>query len=288
MYNYALIGIILLIAATSLKSQNDTFAMENLVAWCVVPYDALERNASERASMLKELGFTKFAWDWRMKHIPLLEEEIEVMRAHDIEISAVWFWIDNRAKDSFQDHQKQILATIKKTELKTTLWVGFDNDFFENLNDDEKVEKGAAIIQRLLNEVKSLGVKLALYNHGDWFGEPENQIKILNVLGVDSSGTPEIGLVYNFHHGHHQVDDFKRLLALMLPYLTTVNLNGMIVDGPKILGIGEGDREAEMLKILQESGFQGTIGILDHVEEVDSKLVLRANLEGLRTIVSLF
>jgi len=50
--------------------------------------------------------------------------------------------------------------------------------------------------------------------------------------------------VYNFHHGHHQIDKFPALLEMMKPYLWTVNLNGMKRDGPKILDIGAGDLEA--------------------------------------------
>ncbi len=61
------------------------FAMDNLVAWCVVPFDARKRNPDQRAVMLKELGFTKLAYDWRGEHIPTFEQEIIQLKKQGIE-----------------------------------------------------------------------------------------------------------------------------------------------------------------------------------------------------------
>jgi hypothetical protein len=71
----------------------------------------------------------------------------------------------------------------------------------------------------------------------------------------------------------------------MMPYLWTINLNGMRAEGPKILDIGLGDREADMMRMVAESGYKGTIGILGHVEDEDVKETLMRNLNGLRAIV---
>ena len=98
-------------------------------------------------------------------------------------------------------------------------------------------------------------------------------------------GAKDIGIVYNFHHAHLQLKEFPTLLTKMLPYLKTVNINGMQEEGPKILTIGEGDEELEMLTTLKESGFNGTIGILCHIETEDAKVVLQRNLEGLKGVL---
>ena len=71
----------------------------------------------------------------------------------------------------------------------------------------------------------------------------------------------------------------------MMPHLWTVNLNGMRKDGPKILTIGKGDRELEMLNILKASKFAGNIGIIGHLEEEDAKQVLARNLKGLKSLL---
>ena len=40
-----------------------------------------------------------------------------------------------------------------------------------------------------------------------------------------------------------------------------------------------------MMQLLLDSGFSGTIGILDHVDEEDSHVVLERNLKGLQQLV---
>ena len=62
------------------------------------------------------------------------------------------------------------------------------------------------------------------------------------------------------------------------------DLNGMRVEGPKIITLGEGDREPEMLRIIHASGFTGPIGILGHTEGEDIRIVLERNLEGLANL----
>jgi len=70
----------------------------------------------------------------------------------------------------------------------------------------------------------------------------------------------------------------------MLPYLSTVNINGMKVKGPKIITLGQGDRELEMLRIIKSSGYAGPIGILGHTEGEDIRMVLDRNLIGLEKL----
>src|SRR5215218_4210043 len=79
------------------------FARDNLVAWCVVPFDAKNRGPAERAVMLKRLGFTKAAYDWRDAHVPTFEDEILEYRKHGIEYFAFWGTHD-RAFDLFAKH----------------------------------------------------------------------------------------------------------------------------------------------------------------------------------------
>src|SRR5262249_27037481 len=48
----------------------ELFGRPNLVAWCIVPFDAKKRGPEERAAMLERLGFRRFAYDWRAEHLP--------------------------------------------------------------------------------------------------------------------------------------------------------------------------------------------------------------------------
>ena len=95
-------------------------------------------------------------------------------------------------------------------------------------------------------------------------------------------------MVYNFHHAHEYVDEFPEIAKKMKPYLSYVNLNGVKKEGPKILPIGEGDYEYEMIKSLLDEGYKGPWGILGHIKTEDVQKVLTRNMEGLKLINSKF
>lgn len=256
------------------------FSRENLVAWCIVPYDNKNRTPTERAQMLRELGITQLAWDWRDKHLPTLTEEIHTLQQNDIKLKSVWFWVNGTAGQTLDESNHYILKTLKENNVQTELWLSFNDRFFEGLSDADKLKKAVAAVGEINQKARDIGCSVHLYNHGSWFGEPANQVKIIKALDVD-----DIGIVYNFHHARHQIHVFPDLLKLMQPYLTTVNINGMREGGPMILTVGEGNRELEMLKTLKKSGYAGTIGVLCHVEDEDAKVVLRRNIEGLKTLL---
>ncbi len=251
--------------------------MDRFYAWCIVPFDAKQRTPVERIEMLQRLGFKAYAYDWRVEHLNEAATEFELAQKNNIDIVAVWMWIDANVDrvDSLSSANERMLEIIAAAGLKTQLWVSFHPNFFEGLTHEAAVAKGAQMIGYIARRAKALGCKVALYNHGDWFGEPKNQVRIIKSLPDH-----EIGLIYNFHHAHHQLDDYAENLDLMLPYLWAVNLNGMRKEGPKILPIGQGNLEQGMIQSLLDKGYDGPFGILGHVEEADVELVLQKNIKG--------
>ncbi|MFH0757008.1 MAG: TIM barrel protein [Bacteroidota bacterium] len=258
---------------------DDLFSKENLVAWCIVPFDASHRTPDQRAEMLNDLGITKFAYDYRDEHIPHFKEEIGVLKEHGIELSAVWFWLDPKGEEILNEANRQILDILGETGTKTGIWVSFPGEVFEGISDSACMEKAIRSLTVVLNETEKIGCTMALYNHGGWFGEPENLVRIIKAMGSE-----KIRIVYNFHHGHHQLDRFPELLDLMLPYLSAININGMKAEGPMILTVGQGDRELEMLRNIAASGYDGPIGILGHTDGEDIAIVLERNLKGLEAL----
>lgn len=246
-------------------------------AWCIVPFDNQERSPEQRIGMLKDLGIHTYAYDWREKHLNEMTKEFQLAKENNITINAVWMWIDPKvdALNKLSTANEKVFQSIKEAGLKTTIWLSFHPDFFKDLDEETSVEKGAEMIYVLYKRCQSLGCQLALYNHGDWFGDPANQIKIIRTLG-----RYDIGLVYSFHHAHQQIKDFENLVKVMAPFLVAVNLNGMKKGGPQIYPLGQGDDEAEMIQILLDSGFKGPFGILGHKEDADVKLILQENLNG--------
>ncbi len=266
-------------SGTGISAQ--TLKMDNLFAWCIVPYDNQHRTPEQRIEMLKKLGFKSYAYDWREVHLPEMVTEIGLARKNSIEMNAVWMWLDNNdVVGNLSANNRKVLQSIEETGLKTQIWVSFPEDYFDNLDERQRLEKAIKIVGYVSNEAKRLNCKVGLYNHGGWFGRPENVVKICDALKGKN-----VGVIFNFHHAHDMINELQQLVQLMKPYLWAVNLNGMNPGGPKILTIGSGEREAEMLAILKTSGFNGPFGILGHVEDADVELVLRNNLNGLMEVL---
>jgi sugar phosphate isomerase/epimerase len=255
-------------------AEPDLFARENLVAWCIVPFDAKKRGPEERAQMLDRLGFRRLAYDWRDEHIPTFDQEVETMKRHGIRVDAWWF------PAGLDANARKILDVLRRHQVRTQLWVTMGDPAPQAKDQAEKVKAAARALRPVADEAGKIGCKLALYNHGGWFGEPENQVAIVKELNL-----PNVGIVYNFHHGHDHIGRFPELLRTMQPHLLAVNLNGMVKNGDrvgkKILTLGQGDQELSMLRALRASGWRGPVGILDHRPETDSEVTLRENLDGL-------
>lgn len=263
------------------KNKEQIIDIENIYAWCIVPFDSLQRSPEERIDMLKRLGIKKYAYDWREENLSSMADELRLAKKNDIDVTAVWIWIDANwdSINGLNSTNEKVFDIVEEVGYKGQIWVSFNANFFENLSDLEAVKKGTEMIAFLSKKANILGCKIALYNHGDWFGEPKNQIKIIEALPNE-----ELGLVYNFHHAHKQIEAFSELVPIMLPYLWNVNLNGLRKEGPKILTIGEGDYENEMINELIKKGYKGDFGILGHVEDADVETILKANLNGLKKI----
>ena len=257
------------------------FERSNLMAWCIVPFDAKKRGPEDRAAMLQRLGLRHFAYDYRQEHIPSFDTEIEACARHGVRIDAWWF------PTQLNDEAKLILGVLKKHKLSPQLWVmGGGGEPKTAAEQEARVDAEAARLTPICAAAREIGSSVGLYNHGGWFGEPENQIRIIHRLHRD--GVRNVGVVYNLHHGHDHLDRFPQLLATMKPHLLALNLNGMTRQGDrvgkKILPLGQGDLDAALLKTIAESGWHGLVGILNHTDE-DAEARLQDNLEGLDWLV---
>jgi len=274
-------GLGLLLLAACEPASVPYFEADNTFAWCIVPFDSEERSPEERLDMLQNLGITSYAYDWREKHLDEMANEIQLATDRGIEIIGVWLWIDgnNDTLGQLGAANERVLQILEKSGLKTSIWMSFHENYFAGLEPVEALAKGIEMVKYIGTRAQKVGGKVGLYNHGAWFGEPENQIAILKALPEYS-----IGLIYNFHHAHEQLEVYPDLVKEMTPYLWAVNLNGMKVGGPKILPLGKGDLEQGMIQLLKNEGYEGPWGILGHVETADVKLILEENLTGLQTM----
>lgn len=256
------------------------FARENLVAWCIVPYDGKKRGPEERAAMLRRLGFRQFAYDWRAEHLPTLDRELDALEKNGIKLTAVWF------PGGLNDEARLLLDALARHRIETQLWVTLGGGGPAATPDEQrkKVAEHAAAVRPIAEAAARIGCSVGLYNHGSWFGEPENQLAIIDALRL-----PNVGIVYNLHHGHDHLDRFPALLQKMKPHLMALNLNGMVAggdrDGRKILPLGQGTHDLELIKTIASSGYRGPIGILGHTDD-DAEERLQDNLDGLDWLVA--
>ena len=264
------------------KSTSDyPFTKNNLIPWSIVGFDVKERTPEERLDMLQRLGYNQYAYGYRPKHIPTMAQEWQLAKEKGITIKAVWLYV-NLHKDkvgALRPDAEVVFQNLKKTGLKTHIWVGFYPEYFDDLTDKESFKQSVAMVSYLSDKAKKVGCKIALYNHGGWFGKPENQLRIIKALPEG-----DLGIIFNFHHAHDDLDNYSKNIKKLQPYLWAVSLNGMKAEGPKIVTIGEGNLEKDMIQQLINLNYKGPFNVLGHVKGGDPEVILEENFKGLQVI----
>ena len=255
------------------------FDRDNLIAWCVVPFDGKHRGPADRAAMLARLGFRHFAYDWRAEHVPTWDAEFDALAEHKVSLDAFW------CPGELNDESRQILGLLNRKQSHAELWVmlGLGNEI--NLAADEQARRVDAAVSKLAPLAEAagkVGCDVVLYNHGGWFGEPENQLAIID--GLKARGISNVGMVYNLHHAQPQLGRLAATLKATMPYLRAINLNGVDRVGEpgarKLLPLGQGAMDLAILQTIRDSGYRGRIGILGHTDD-DAEERLQDNLDGL-------
>jgi sugar phosphate isomerase/epimerase len=252
---------------------------DNLVAWCVVPFDARKRGPEERAEMLQRLGFKKFAYDWRGINIPTFDAEIEAMQKHNIELVA-WWSPDNAGDPT----TKIILEAFKRHNIHPQLWVmgGGGRPAVLSAGDQQQRVEGQAQRMAALEKMAApYGVQVEIYSHNGWGGMVENELADIDRL--KEMGITDVGIVYNFSHAHDGDHDdtvhFPALWDKMKSHVVAVDITGM-GDPGKIIYPSQGIHELEMMRTIQESGWRGPIGLIAE-KGGDAEITLGNYIKGL-------
>ncbi len=226
--------------------------------------------------MLERLGFRHFAYDWRAKDIPTFDAEITALKNHGIDLVA--WWSPTTAADPALAAS---LEVFRRQNIHPTLWVmGGGGPTATPQEQQQRIDYEASRIQAIVEKAKPYGCRVDLYNHGGWFGQTDNEIAVverLKQLGID-----DVGMVYNFSHGHGDIADFAVRWGRMKPYVRTVNVTGMVEDGEsKIMPPSQGKYELDMLRVILNSGWKGPIGLIAE-QGGDAEVTLGNYLQGLR------
>ena len=172
--------VLLMLFSVSCKSYLNTdsvdlypFRINNLIPWAIVGFDVKERNPKERIEMLQRLGFSRYGYGNREKHIPTMQQEWELAKENNVKVDAVWVYI-NLSKDkpnALRVQNEIVFKNLEAVGLKTQIWVGFDPTYFKSLTDEESLKQAVEMVSFLSKKASNLGCKIALYNHGGWFGK---------------------------------------------------------------------------------------------------------------------
>ena len=265
-------------------AEEPLFARDNLAAWCIVPFDAKQRGPEARAEMLAKLGFKQFVYDYRAEHIPQWDAELIALKKRGIALTGWWF------PTVLNDEAKQALALFLKHDVHPQLWVmgnGGSIAVKDAADQQARIAAEVARLKPICDAGAAQGCQVGLYNHGNWFGEPDNLVAVVQAL--QAQGVKNVGIVYNLHHGHGKVEQFDKFLPKLLPHLLCLNLNGMDADGEakgqKIKPLGSGHLDLAILRQVRASGYRGPLGILNHTN-VDAEGRLQDNLDGLAWLVA--
>ncbi len=259
------------------------FKRDNLLAWCIVPFDAARRSPQQRAAMLQRLGIRALAYDWRDEHVSSFDEELRQLCDHGIRLHA--FWLAGGApKDADAARAdgsiRVALDFVERNDLQIEMWKTCGGRHLEEIADErQRLDAAVEEVTVLAELFGDMGCTYGLYNHGGWGGLPQTMVDIAERVG-------RAGIVYNFHHGHEHLGQMPADFNAMVPHLLCVNLNGMAAAGPKIVPLGQGDDDRALLDMVANSGYGGPIGLLDHRPEMDAEESLRQNLDGLQGLLA--
>ena len=140
--------------SSDLVEEYQNFLTKNLVAWCIVPFDAKNRGPADRAEMVRDLGFNRVAYDWREKHIPEFEQEIIEYKKNGLEYFAFWNWHESMA------------SLIQKYQIQPQIW-----DMFRGkLPEGTEEEKTLFVVQQFFTQsAKSERTRFEIWNLQPWW-----------------------------------------------------------------------------------------------------------------------
>jgi sugar phosphate isomerase/epimerase len=269
--------MLLKICVAQKTEKKNLYAKDNLIAWCIVPFDNKNRTPEERAQMLNKLGINKLAYDWREKHVPTFDDELNALKKHNIKLQSFWYY--SGPEPEKDKNFATIIDLLKRHNVQTQIWTMITGiKDLDNMTQEQKILAVSKPVKYIAEKAAEAGSSVGLYNHGGWFGEPENQVAIIERLKL-----PNLGIVYNFSHSEEQIHRFPEFYPKILPYLYAINLTGLQGGIPaKVVPIGEGNIEYRMMKIIEQSNYAGPIGIINEDFAPDAEDGLKMNMEGLK------
>ena len=268
-----------LVPAPSVIPPSPLWSRDKLFASGINTYGKPLLQTSQRLELLHKLGLNKYTFTYDQNTAASFVAEVTEAKSHGSEIIACLLQID-LAPES----RSELFSTIEKLGIKPQLWViGSKGDPKSDQELNEIITRQALLLRPFSEEANRLGCQVGLYNNRGWFGSTKNQLAIIKKLKADK--VSNVGIVYNFHNSHGQVRSFSGAWGSIKNEVIALNLSGLRIDDKEqektILPLSAGDQELGLMRFIQESGWSGPVGIIDHRLDQAQDITLADNMRGL-------
>lgn len=226
--------------------------------FCIDWHDAKKRTFAEQAIMLKELGYDGVGHIW----LEGVAERLKTLDEAGLKLFQITMVVEvGPGKAPYDPKFNEVLSLVKGRNMQFALLLNGMKP------SDPSVDPHAVAILRQMSDLaKESGAQLLLYPHvSSWVERIEDSIRVAQKVD-----RPNVGVMFNLCHWL-RVDkqrDYKPLLRQAMPRLWAVSINGADEWDEKdgweryIQPLDKGSFDIQgLLKILQELGYRGPIGL---------------------------
>ena len=255
-------------------------------------------NVDTEIEALKRNGIELYAWYFKLDgdsaaDDPAVKASLEAFKRHAVR-PQIWvsqsFYYEPKTKEALENAYPKVSGHIASLpEAEQEQWFQARNRIDADLahfpktlkEQEERLERESARISALAKLAGAYGLTVQLYNHKGWFGIMDNQLALIDRL--KTQGVNNVGIVYNFWHArdalHDDTKHFPEVWEKIKSHVSAVNITG--VRGElETLFPSQGDHELAMLRTIQESGWNGPVGVLVAWHYQDAPGALKNILTG--------
>jgi sugar phosphate isomerase/epimerase len=270
-------------AANELKSRNGHIASEEHRT--KRPFFAFDngmnqiKTFAEKAALLKELGYAGVGWRTGVR----AGDMIAALDKHGLRMISTYVGCKVDADNPSYD--ERLVAEIDAYKKhKTIIWLNVARG--KNANDEIAVK----LIQEIAELADKARLKLVLYPHAGCYVETvEDALRLARKVNQ-----PHVGMSFNLCH-FLKTDDEKNLEAVLkksAPHLMLVSINGADSGDTRAMGwdrliqpLGDGSYDnSKLLKILDEIGYTGPIGLQCYALKGDDRSNLQKSITAWREL----
>ncbi|MDN4472230.1 phosphotransferase [Demequina zhanjiangensis] len=277
------------------------WAVRDQIAATHLRFDAIDRDTTSHATMLRRLGLHRVIWDRFSEDPGARVSALEALRREGVTLDGVWVShpLPDIGEPGYEErfgvvphHLRALMDTVTRRGMSPDLWVplsfappGAPAPLPARTHRVE-VERAADHLVGLARLAHGHGLCLVLVNHGGWAGEPQTMLDI--VAALERRGLKNVGIGLQLQHAQHHTADLDQVIEELGDSLVAIVLSGMDagaeLSGRLMLPFGAGSRDRWVTHALVDSGWNGRV-VVHAAGHDDAEARLADSLEGLEWAV---